>query len=102
MVDTSTKAHCIHKRFVSELGDLKVRDIIEPLSQLQHLDSNTAHEIWVALFPLFWAATPKDERTDLERGMVSLLTKIIIHVKLTRDECCSIASGWYSPSLAGM
>lgn len=64
-----------HKRFVSELGDLKVRDIIEPLSQLQHLDSNTAHEIWVALFPLFWAATPKDERTDLERGMVSLLTK---------------------------
>jgi transformation/transcription domain-associated protein len=64
-----------HKRFVSELGDLKVRDVIEPLSQLQHLDSNTAHEIWVALFPLYWAATPKDERTELERGMVSLLTK---------------------------
>jgi transformation/transcription domain-associated protein len=64
-----------HKRFVSELGDIKVRDIVEPLSQLQHLDSNTAHEIWVALFPLYWAATPKDERSDLERGMVALLTK---------------------------
>ena len=64
-----------HKRFVSELGDIKIRDIVEPLSQLQHLDSNTAHEIWVALFPLYWAATPKDERSDLERGMVALLTK---------------------------
>lgn len=64
-----------HRRFLSELGDVKVRDIIEPLSQLQHLDPNVAHEIWVALFPLYWAATPKDERGDLERGMVSLLTK---------------------------
>lgn len=64
-----------HRRFVSELGDIKARDIIEPLSQLQHLDANVAHSIWVALFPLFWAATPKDERSDLERGMVSLLTK---------------------------
>jgi transformation/transcription domain-associated protein len=64
-----------HKRFLGELGDVKVRDVIEPLMQLQHLDPNVAHEIWVALFPLYWAATPKDERGDLERGMVALLTK---------------------------
>jgi transformation/transcription domain-associated protein len=64
-----------HKRFVAELGDLRVRDIIEPLSQLQHLDPNVAHEIWVALFPIFWSVTAKDERTELERGMVTLLTK---------------------------
>ncbi|RDL36361.1 uncharacterized protein BP5553_05713 [Venustampulla echinocandica] len=64
-----------HRRFVAELGDVKVRDIIDPLSQLQHLDPNMAHEIWVALFPMFWSATPKDERADLERGMVALLTK---------------------------
>ena len=64
-----------HKRFVAELGDIKVKDIIEPLSQLQHLDPNTAHEIWVALFPLYWSATAKDERDDLQRGMVTLLTK---------------------------
>jgi transformation/transcription domain-associated protein len=64
-----------HRRFIAELGDIKVRDVIEPLSQLQHLDPNTAHEIWVALFPLYWAATPKEERGDLERGMVALLTK---------------------------
>jgi transformation/transcription domain-associated protein len=64
-----------HRRFIAELADVKVRDVIEPLSQLQHLDPNMAHEIWVALFPLYWSATPKDERGDLERGMVSLLTK---------------------------
>ncbi|RAL61698.1 hypothetical protein DID88_002766 [Monilinia fructigena] len=64
-----------HRRFVMELGDVKVRDIIEPLSQLQHLDPNMAHEIWVALFPVYWIATPKDERSDLERGMVTLLTR---------------------------
>jgi transformation/transcription domain-associated protein len=64
-----------HRRFVNELGDIRSRDIINPISQLQHLDPNVAHEIWVALFPLFWSATPRDERGDLERGMVALLTK---------------------------
>ncbi|KAL3426523.1 histone acetylase complex subunit (FAT domain-containing protein) [Phlyctema vagabunda] len=64
-----------HKRFVSELGDVKVRDVMEPLTQLQHLDSNMAHQVWVALFPMYWAATPKEERTDVERGLVALLTK---------------------------
>lgn len=64
-----------HRRFVRELGDVTVRDIMEPLTQLQHLDPNTAHEIWVSLFPIYWSAMAKDERGDLERGMVSLLTK---------------------------
>jgi transformation/transcription domain-associated protein len=63
------------KKFVAELGDIKVRDVLEPLTQLQHLDPNTAHELWVALFPIYWAATTKEGRSDLERGMVSLLTK---------------------------
>jgi len=34
-----------HRRFHSELNDIKVRDVIEPLSQLQHIDSNMAHSI---------------------------------------------------------
>ena len=64
-----------HRKFVAEMADVKVKDVLEPLCQLQHLDSNMAHEIWVALFPLYWSATPKEDRSDLERGMVALLTK---------------------------
>ncbi|KAG5928504.1 hypothetical protein E4U42_000535 [Claviceps africana] len=64
-----------HRRFVSELGEVKVRDIIEPLVQLQHTDNQLAHQLWVSIFPLYWSATLRDERADLERGMVALLTK---------------------------
>ncbi|KID86829.1 histone acetylase complex subunit [Metarhizium guizhouense ARSEF 977] len=64
-----------HRRFVSELGDVKVRDVIEPLMQLQHVDNQLAHQLWVAIFPMYWSATMRDERADLERGMVALLTK---------------------------
>jgi transformation/transcription domain-associated protein len=64
-----------HRRFVAELGDIRVRDILEPLTQLQHIDSSFANELWVALFPMFWSATAKEERPDLERGLVTLLTK---------------------------
>ncbi|KAI0194063.1 FAT domain-containing protein [Xylaria flabelliformis] len=64
-----------HRRFVSELGEVKLRDVIEPISQLQHVDSNLAHELWVALFPMFWAATIREEKTDIEKGIVVLLSK---------------------------
>ncbi|KAK0652035.1 hypothetical protein B0T16DRAFT_489957 [Cercophora newfieldiana] len=64
-----------HRRFVAELGDVKVRDLIEPITQLQHIDNNFANELWVVLFPMFWSATAREERAELERGLVSLLTK---------------------------
>ncbi|KAI2641792.1 hypothetical protein GGS26DRAFT_18562 [Hypomontagnella submonticulosa] len=64
-----------HRRFVTELGDVKVRDIIEPLTQLQHIDPNLSHNLWVALFPMFWSATAKEEKTDLEKALVVLLSK---------------------------
>lgn len=64
-----------HRRFMTEVGDVKVRDIIEPLMQLQHTDNQLAHQLWVTIFPMYWSATVRDERIDLERGMVALLTK---------------------------
>jgi len=64
-----------HRRFVAELGDVRVRDLIEPVTQLQHIDSSFSNELWVALFPMFWSATAREERADLERGLVALLTK---------------------------
>ncbi|KAG5815184.1 hypothetical protein H9Q74_011815 [Fusarium xylarioides] len=64
-----------HRRFMSELGDIKVKDVIEPLVQLQHVDSQLAHNLWVTLFPIYWSSVAKDDRVDLERGIVALLTK---------------------------
>lgn len=64
-----------YRKFLSDLGDVKVRDLIEPLAQLQHTDSNVAHELWTTLFPMFWSAAGRDERIDLQKGLVVLLTK---------------------------
>ncbi|KAK7711966.1 transcription-associated protein 1 [Diaporthe eres] len=64
-----------HRRFVSELGDVKVRDIIEPLTQMQHVDSNLGKELWETLFPMYWSATTREEREEVKRGLVLLLTK---------------------------
>lgn len=64
-----------HRRFMAEMGDVKVRDIVEPLAQLQHIDHSLSHELWLTLFPMYWSATARDERSDLQRGLVAVLTK---------------------------
>ncbi|KAF1346069.1 hypothetical protein BDV97DRAFT_424127 [Delphinella strobiligena] len=63
------------KRFIQELGEVRSRDILEPLSNLQHTDSQLAHDIWVAYFPLCWASLSRDDREDMETGLINLLTK---------------------------
>ena len=63
------------KRFNHEIGDVKARDVLEPLCQLQHVDADLAYDVWVKLFPLCWAALSREERMDLEKGMVTLLTR---------------------------
>jgi transformation/transcription domain-associated protein len=77
-----------HKRFCTQLGDVKVRDLFEPLGHLQHTDSNLAHDIWVAFFPLCWTALPKDDQADLEKGIVSLLTKDFHQRQIDRRPNC--------------
>ena len=64
-----------HRRFYNSLGEVKARDILEPLCQLQHTDPQVAYDIWVALFPLCWSSLSRDDRGELEKGMVTLLTK---------------------------
>ncbi|KAI4155573.1 MAG: hypothetical protein LQ340_000907 [Diploschistes diacapsis] len=64
-----------YRKFHSSLGDVKARDVLEPLCQLQHIDSETAYQVWVALFPLCWSALSREDRMELEKGMVNLLTK---------------------------
>ncbi|KAL8838619.1 MAG: hypothetical protein Q9170_002065 [Blastenia crenularia] len=64
-----------HRRFCLSLGEVKVGDIIEPLCQLQHTDPDMAYQFWIALYPLCWSLLTKDDRSDLEKGLITLLTK---------------------------
>ncbi|MCJ1286042.1 hypothetical protein MMC26_005384 [Xylographa opegraphella] len=64
-----------HKRFYLSLGDIRTRDILEPLCQLQHTDPEIAQQLWTALFPICWSSLSREDRMELEKGMVTLLTK---------------------------
>ncbi|KAF2204446.1 hypothetical protein GQ43DRAFT_387954 [Delitschia confertaspora ATCC 74209] len=77
-----------HRRFCNQLGDVKVRDVFEPLGHLQHVDANLAHNIWVAFFPLCWTALTKDDQSELEKGIASLLTKDYHQRQIDRRPCC--------------
>ncbi|KAF2140214.1 uncharacterized protein K452DRAFT_273824 [Aplosporella prunicola CBS 121167] len=64
-----------HRQFMNSISDVKIRDLFEPLTHLQHVDPDLAHDIWVAFFPLCWSALPREDQADLEKGLVALLTK---------------------------
>ena len=64
-----------YKRFHASLGEVKTRDIFEPLCQLQHTDPEVAKQIWTPLFSICWAALSREERMELEKGLVTLLTR---------------------------
>ena len=63
------------RRFVQEIADVKVRELLEPMTQLQHLDDRVAYDFWVKLFPLCWSALSREDRIELEKGMVTLLSR---------------------------
>lgn len=65
----------MQKRFHQEISDVKVKDILEPLSQLQHADQKVAYKVWVTLFTICWSSLNREERIDLEKGLVTLLTR---------------------------
>ncbi|KAL8839523.1 MAG: hypothetical protein Q9176_004384 [Flavoplaca citrina] len=64
-----------HRRFCMSLGDVKFGDVMEPLCQLQHVEPELAYDLWVALYPLCWSLLSKDDRSELEKGLVTLLTR---------------------------
>lgn len=76
MVDSQLEAFVAdRRRFIAEVGDVKVRDLIEPLCQIQHTDPAVAQSLWTTLFTIVWSTLSKDDRIDLEKGMVTLLTR---------------------------
>jgi transformation/transcription domain-associated protein len=76
MVDSQLETFVTdRKRFISDIGDVRVRDLLEPLCQLQHTDSKTSYKLWTTLFPIVWSTLAKEERIDLEKGVVTLITR---------------------------
>ena len=75
-------------RFVVEVGNVRARDILVPLSELQHTDWQLAHDIWVAYFPMCWSTLSKEDRDDIEQGLVSLLTKDFHQRQVDRRPNC--------------
>ena len=64
-----------HQQFVSQLREVRAINIFEPLCHLQYAESKLAVDVWSALFPAFWAILSKEERDDINRGLISLTTK---------------------------
>ncbi|KAK5116206.1 hypothetical protein LTR62_008532 [Meristemomyces frigidus] len=63
------------KRFLQDVGSVRAKDLLVPLADLQHTDSQLAHDIWVSYFPMAWSTLSKEDRDDIEQGLVGLLTK---------------------------
>ncbi|KAL4999408.1 hypothetical protein BDV10DRAFT_193620 [Aspergillus recurvatus] len=53
------------------------RDLMEPLTQLQHTDPTTAYKLWTVLFPIFWSTLSREDRSDLEKGMVNKRPNVV-------------------------
>lgn len=68
-----------HRRFLQSLNDVKAGPVFSALSQLQHLDGEIGHRIWISLFPLTWSALGVEDRRELSKGMVTLLAKDYHH-----------------------
>ena len=73
--DTLENLVASERLFMTDVGSVKARDILLPLSDLQHTDWQLAHDVWVAYFPMCWSVLNKDDKEDIEQGLISLLTK---------------------------
>lgn len=76
------------KQFVTDISTVRAREVLVPLSDIQHTDWQLAHDIWVAYFPMCWSTLSKDDREDIEQGLVALLTKDFHQRQVDRRPNC--------------
>ncbi|KAF2159890.1 hypothetical protein M409DRAFT_37843 [Zasmidium cellare ATCC 36951] len=89
MIDDALEAMLAEeKHFMREVNVVPARDILGPLAEIQHTDWHLAHDIWVAYFPMCWSTLTKDDRDDVEHGLVSLLAKDYHQRQLDRRPNC--------------
>ncbi|CCM01587.1 uncharacterized protein FIBRA_03647 [Fibroporia radiculosa] len=56
-----------------ELG--LMRSMIQPMQRLLFLDSQIAHDVWVAVFPAAWACLSRREQIEITHHIIALLSK---------------------------
>ncbi|KAK4622341.1 Transcription-associated protein 1 [Fulvia fulva] len=89
MIDDSLEEMLVkEKQFMNEINAVRARDVLGPMADLQHTDWQLAHEIWVAYFPVCWSTLAKDDREDIEQGLVALLTKDFHQRQIDRRPNC--------------
>jgi len=76
------------KRFCHQAADVKLKDVMDPLVQLQHIDRELSRQIWIYMFPIFWSAVPKDERSEFQQSISALLMKEFHNRQLDQRPNC--------------
>ncbi|KAF8165306.1 hypothetical protein B0H34DRAFT_232712 [Crassisporium funariophilum] len=51
------------------------QSILRPMQRLLFLDTQTAHETWISVFPAVWSCLTRREQSDITNHMVILLSK---------------------------
>ncbi|CAN0918697.1 Transcription-associated protein 1 [Linum grandiflorum] len=64
-----------HAQFLNGASKLQVSDLVLPLRELAHTDSNVAYHLWVLVFPIVWVTLLKEEQVLLAKPMITLLSK---------------------------
>ncbi|KXS94318.1 hypothetical protein AC578_10812 [Pseudocercospora eumusae] len=89
MVDDSLEELMVdERRFMMEISTVRAREVLVPLAEIQHTDWTLAHDIWVAYFKMCWSILAKDDRDDIEQGLVALLTKDFHQRQIDRRPNC--------------
>lgn len=89
MVDDSLEQMLAQERhFLNDLSVVRAREVLGPLADIQHTDWQLAHDVWVAYFPMVWSTLAKDDREDIEQGLVALLTKDYHQKQIDRRPNC--------------
>jgi transformation/transcription domain-associated protein len=89
MVDDGLEELLVHERlFMAEIGNVRSRDVLVPLSELQHTDWQLAHDIWIAFFPMCWSILSRDDREDVEQGLMQVLVKDYHQRQMDRRPNC--------------
>ncbi|KIY49251.1 hypothetical protein FISHEDRAFT_41474 [Fistulina hepatica ATCC 64428] len=67
----------------SQLTRPKAEAVIKPLERILFFDAQTAHEVWVALFPAAWSCLSRREQSEVTLHLINFLSKEY-HTKQSR------------------